>query len=219
MEDIARFLLFPLLGALIGAFSVYLLGLRTNALSRRAAYIEKQLSDFYSPLAAYRKRIRAKSELRERISVIANEAWQEICEPYSRGGHVFHEHKERFVPFEKIIEYDNQQFEQELLPYYRKMLEIFTDKYWLADPDTRAYYQDYLEYVEIWGRFMARSLPREVHMKIKHAEERILAFYKHVEERMEQLRQDLKDERFVGFRVAGLTINSGRPAPLRRIND
>ena len=200
----------------MGAFAVYLLGLRTNALSRRATYIEKQLSEFYSPLAAYRKRIRAKSELRERISALAHEAWQEICEPYSKGGHIFHEHKERFAPFEKIIEYDNQQFEQELLPYYRKMLEIFTDKYWLADPDTRAYYQDYLEYVEVWDRFMAQSLPREVLVKIKHAEENILAFYEHLERRMEELRQDLKDEKFVGLRIAGLTIGSSRPTRLRR---
>jgi hypothetical protein len=129
---------------------------------------------------------------------------------------MMHDYEERFAPFKKIIEYDNRQFKEELFPLYRKMLDAFTDNYWLADTDTRAYYQEFLEFVEIWERFLADSLPHEVLEKLEHAEQAILLFYDHLEARLDQLRRELKDEQFVGIRIAGLTIGSSRPSRFRR---
>jgi hypothetical protein len=60
--------------------------------------------------------VRALSELRERISGIADETWQERVQ--KEGAKSAH-----FEPFGRIIEYDNEQMKIELLPHYYKMLK------------------------------------------------------------------------------------------------
>jgi hypothetical protein len=109
-------ILWQSLSALVGAAVVYVFGIRQLSIARRNAFIEKQLSEFYSPLAGYRKQIRTKSELRLKISNAANEAWQELLP----------DTHEQFEPYKKIIEYDNNQFREELMPLYEKMLDLFT---------------------------------------------------------------------------------------------
>jgi hypothetical protein len=187
-------ILWQALSALVGAVVVYVFGIRQLSIQRRNAFIEKQLSEFYSPIAGYRKRIRTKSELREKISSAANEAWQELCARDSEAG--IRTTQEQFAPYKKIIEYDNHQFREELLPLYEKMLDLFTEKYWLADADTRAYYQGFLEYVEIWKRFLAEAIPVEVVTKLGHTEKTQHPFYDHLEQRISALQTEVKDLRF-----------------------
>ncbi|MGR0482960.1 MAG: hypothetical protein ACTFAL_16590 [Candidatus Electronema sp. V4] len=195
--SLTQILLIPSLSTLIGALVAYLLGVRSSSIGRRAAYIERQLSEFYSPLAAYQMRIKSKLELRSRVSELADQCWQEI----EQTKRPFHDHKERFFSsHQKQIEYDWQQFREELIPLYRKMLEVFTDKYWLADPDTRQYYQTYLDHVELWERHLSGSLPFEVSKMIRREQDKLESFYEHLEERMEKLRQELKDEKFFRYR-------------------
>lgn len=172
--------------ALIGAVVVYVFGIRQLSIQRRNAFIERQLSELYSPMAGYRKRIRAKSELREKIARTTNEAWQENL-PDSHEG---------FEPYRKSIDYDNAQFREELIPLYNKILDLFTEKYWLADDDTRAFYQGYLEYVEIWNRHLAESIPGEVITKLGHAEKNNYPFYEHLEQKISALQREVKDLRF-----------------------
>ncbi len=202
--SLSQILLIPLLSTLTGAFVAYLLGVRSSSIGRRAAYIERQLSEFYSPLAAYRMRIRAKGELRSRISELADQNWKRICTRHSKTNVPFYDNEDHleqhFAPYKRIVEYDNQQFRQELFPLYRKMLEIFTEKYWLADPDTRQYYQVYLDFVELWERYLSESLPVEVLRNIQDDKDKLKPFFDHLEERMEKLRQELKDEKFFRYR-------------------
>jgi hypothetical protein len=187
--------LWQILSALTGASIVYIFGIRQLLIQRRNAFIEKQLSEFYSPIAGYRKRIRTKSELRERISAAANEAWQEICadDPLADSAS---QTRDLFAPFKKITEYDNDQFRGELMPLYRKMLDVFTEKYWLADPDTRSHYQDFVEFVEIWERHLVRSIPGEVITKLGHTEKNVHQFYEHLEQKISDLQTEIKDLRF-----------------------
>jgi len=189
-------ILLQMLSALVGAIIVYIFGIRKISVQLRNAFIEKQLSAFYSPIAGCRKRIRAKSELREKISGVASASWQEICARDSEAKQIMHNHEELFAPYKSIIEYDNQQFREELMPLYRKMLDVFTEKYWLADKDTRAYYQDFLEFVEIWERFLAEALPGEVIKKLGHTEENLRPFYEHMEQKLSALQAEVKDQRF-----------------------
>ena len=101
------------------------------------------------------------------------------------------DHEERFAPFKKIIDYDNEQLRAELVPKYREMLALFTNRYHLADADTRAFYQEFLEFVEIWNRWLAEALPPEVWTKLDHTEERVKPFYDHLELKMQQLQAEL----------------------------
>jgi hypothetical protein len=89
-----------------------------------------------------------------------NTSWTEICDRHAKANQIMNNHDELFAPYRKIFEYDNRQLTVELIPLYRKMLDVFTEHYWLADSDTRAYYQEFLEFVEVWERFLAESLPR-----------------------------------------------------------
>jgi hypothetical protein len=68
---------------------------------------------------------------------------------------------------------------------------LFTERYFLAATETRAFYQLFLEFVEIWDRSLADSLPREVHEKLDHREENLHAFYEHLESKMEELQGEI----------------------------
>lgn len=179
----------PVISGLIGAGVVYYFGVRQLVAQRRLAFVERQLSESYAPLAGLRKQIRAKSELRERVSEAAETTWQSICDSY--GGAPMHDHEERFAPFKKIIEYDDEQLRQELFPKYREMLTLFTDRYHLASPDTRAFYQPFLEFVEIWNRWLAEALPAEVVKELGHGEEGLHSFYEHLEFKMDALQKEV----------------------------
>jgi hypothetical protein len=93
--------LWQILSALVGATVVYVFGIRQLSIQRRNTFIEKQLSEFYSPIAGYRKRIRTKSELRLKISIAADEVWREICDRES--ALPIQSDEARFAPFKKVI--------------------------------------------------------------------------------------------------------------------
>lgn len=193
-------LLFQILSALVGALTVYIFGIRKLAIEHRNAFLEKQLSQFYSPIAGYRKRIRTKSELRVKISNAAEASWQEICASASKANQTEIE-KEQFAQYKGIIEYDNQQLREEFMPLYRKMLDVFTANYWLADEDTRAYYQNFVEFVEIWERHLEAKLPGAVIRKLDHTEENVFPFYEHLDQKLSELQTELKDKPFWSMRL------------------
>lgn len=178
-----------LLSASISALVVYYFGIRQLAKQRSSDFRKEQLSQFYAPLAGMRKQVRAKSELRLKVSQAANAAWQEICEQYR--GAIMHDHEDRYAPFRKIIEYENTQLESELLPIYREMLKLFTERYHLAETETREFYDSFVEFVEIWNRWMAEALPGEVLEKLNHGEEHVLPFYEHLEKRVATLQSEI----------------------------
>jgi hypothetical protein len=105
--------------------------------------IREQLDRFYSPLLGIRERLRANGETRLKVSAAAEAAWRNLCsrvegsDPVSRADAFLKLEKERFPGFEKIIEYNNRQLAEEVVPLYRRMVEIFTGNMWLAEPSTR----------------------------------------------------------------------------------
>jgi hypothetical protein len=84
-----------------------------------------------------------------------------------------------------------KQFHEELMPKYREMLTLFTNKYHLADADTRAFYSPFLEFVEIWNMWLAESLEPDVPGKLGHAEENVKPFYAHLEATMQALQDEI----------------------------
>lgn len=179
----------PLLSAILGATVGSYASVRHLLIQRRTAWRERQLAEFYAPLAGIRKQIRAKSELRTKISEAAHAAWQDICRSY--GTNVMEGHEAKFRPFQKLFDYDNAQLTAELIPKYREMLAIFTERYHLAKPETRAHYQEFLEFVEIWNRSLAGALPSQVLTILAHSEEKVRPFYDHLESTMQQLQDEI----------------------------
>jgi len=132
-------------GVLIGGW----LSSRREESERRLAFVEKQLSGFYSPMQGLREENR-------------------------------------------IIEFDTDKLQKELLPAYRRMADLFRENYWLAQKETRVYYPAVLEYVEIWERWIGGSLPVEVWRKLNHTEDNLAGFYRHVSSIHDELRLKLE---------------------------
>jgi len=163
-------------------------GLKQVMIRKKLDFVELQLREFYSPLLGCHKEIRAKSELRLKISNAASEAWKEKCEKNSEPSI---NHEKKFEPYKKLIEYNNEQLRNDLLPLYHNMLMIFRKNYWLAEPQTRKWYSELCDFVEIWDRWISESIPKEVIEKLDHSEERLKPFYQELENQNYILRNKL----------------------------
>lgn len=175
-----------LVGVVIGA---WLTG-RRDRRQRRLAFVEKQLESFYSPMLGLRHEIRMRGKLRLRIHDAADTVWRELCK---QAREVSVEalrdlSRDRDTEFKRLIEYDNTRLQDGLLPAYRQMVKLFRENLWLADPDTRAYSQPLIEFVELWARWLAKSIPAEVLECLGHSEKTLQAFYDHLQQRHDALR-------------------------------
>ena len=179
-------------GVLIGSW----LANRQQREQRKLAFIEKQLKYFYSPLLGIRNEIRMLSELRLKISKSADANWRRLCEEARAAGGVETLQKvtdERREEFMGSIEYDNRQLTESLLPSYHRMVSIFRENYYLADQETREYFRPLLEFVDIWDRWLDKSIPYEVAEDLGHGEEPLHPFYEDLERKHDELRRKLVD--------------------------
>jgi hypothetical protein len=100
---------------------------------------------------------------------------------------------ERWPSFEAVIKYDNDQLKTRLIPTYRKMLNLFRDNLWLAEPSTRGHFQKLTEFVEIWERYLSGTVRKEVPEALGHQEANLDAFYKDLTDEHDRLRQALAE--------------------------
>lgn len=178
-------------GVMLGA---WLTGKRETR-QRELAFIERQLCGFYSPLLGIRSEIHMRSELRLKIQKTADAEWRSLCKEKQKVGVDALQtlSSERGEEFQKIIEYDNQQLREELIPAYRRMVNLFRDNMWLAEPETKGHFGPLLEFVELWERWLAKSLPPEVITALEHGEGSLHQFYEHLQKKHDELREKLKN--------------------------
>jgi hypothetical protein len=177
-------------GVLVGAW----LTSRRDRQQRRIAFREKQLSLFYSPLLGVRNEVQAYGALRVRVQGEADTAWRQLC---SETEHLSVEERqritrERSAEFTRVTEFDDERLHKELLPAYRRMVALFRENYWLAEPSTREFYADVLEFVDIWQRWTEKSLPVEVLERLAPNEEKLNPFYDHLTRMHDELRSILR---------------------------
>ncbi len=145
--------------------------------------LQRKLEEFYGPLLAIRSQIKAKSELRLKISQLAGEEWPKLIATARESGveRVMQVEKERFPEYEKLIEYENKQLREETLPAYRDMVSLFISKMHLAESATRDPLVELINFVEVWDRWTDGSLPREVLPRLDHSEKRLYPLYDDLE--------------------------------------
>ena len=184
MEEILKTIEFiiPPLATLLAGYIGVRYGLKQVKEEKRLEFIEKQLKEFYSPLLGRRKLIRAKSEFRLKVEKISKQQWEENA---NKG------FKQSIESVDKEIEYNNSQLNNEFLPMYREMLTIFKNNYWLAEPETKIFYNELVEYVEGWDRWLAKGVTAETMQKIGHTEEKLTPFYEEIDKRVDILRNEL----------------------------
>jgi hypothetical protein len=94
--------------------------------------------------------------------------------------------------FQGMIEANNEQLRGDLVPKYNEMLRIFRDKMALAEPSTLAHFGRFFEFVEMWNRSIAGTLPGAVVEAVGHSEDELQPFYRDLEEHAAQLRGELR---------------------------
>lgn len=159
----------------------------TQKISRKNDRLRDQLREFYSPLLGIHFQIKAKSEVRRKVTSIAHESWPNGEKKKQRD-------EEESAAYAKLFDYNNSQLINELVPLYRKMLDYFTEHMWLAEQSTIAHYPVLVEFVEIWNRFLGGSLPKEALNSIEHKESNIFPFYEDLKSNFARLKAELKEE-------------------------
>lgn len=147
---------------------------------------ERQYREFYSPMIACLKEIKAKNLITVKVSKASSEAWRELCANSPRP---MPNHDKEFEPYKKSIEYANKQLEQEILPLYNKMLSIFSEKYGLANSEIQKGYDEFCEFVEIWNRWITHSIAVDTIEKLDHREKKLFPFYDELEKQTNILRK------------------------------
>jgi hypothetical protein len=178
-------------GVVVGAVLAGWLTSRREREKRRLEFVSKQLGEFYSPMLGLRSEVAAHSALRVRLQDEAGAAWKDLCDGVAPGPESQQLTATRFPKFEALIQYDNDKLRTKLMPAYRKMLEVFRDKLWLAEADTRAHYPTLVEFVDVWERYLSDSLPGEVLKRIDHSEAKLHPFYADLQVQHDRLRAEV----------------------------
>jgi len=182
-------LLTTAIGALLGSATGLLVALQVWRVQRAGDFRQKQLSEFYSPLAGWVKKTRAYNTFDQRIWPEYEEVWQKLVTKY--GNHIPESIEEDSKRFRKRVDYANDQNRKLIVPLYRRMLEHFTDNYWLAEPQTRDYYQAFFEFVEIWIMQEEEVLAFELKERIRPDMKQVSAFFDHLEETLTRLQGEV----------------------------
>jgi len=182
-----------IIGAAVGASVAGWISSKNSKHERRQRLLQQRLEEFYGPLLAIRSRIKAKSELRLKISQLAGEEWPKLAAAAQSGGfeRIEQLQKERWPEYEKVFEYEGKQLRGEILPAYREMVSLFISKMHLAESATRNYLAELINFVEVWDRWTDGSLPREVLPRLDHSEKRLYAFYEDLEKQLAALQHAL----------------------------
>jgi hypothetical protein len=161
-----------LLGVLIGTIAATINAKRERKMTR----LKAQLQEFYSPMLGVRSEIKAKSDVRLKVTSIASGAF---AEEFGRGpsGERISPPTDVVEKYEAIHGYNNTQLRESLIPLYRQMLDHFTHHMHLAESSTRVNYDTLCEFVEIWNRSLDESLPSKVAERLSHDEGTLQGLY------------------------------------------
>ena len=193
-EDVNELLkaLIPATAALMGVALGGWLTLRNQRQERRHSRVREQLEQFYSPLLSLRETIRSKTLTMAGLADAAKAALIENPRPALRDSDDNPVSPVLPEEFEAILDYQHRQFADELLPLYAKMLTIFSDHYWLAEPSTRAHHNALAYFVEIWEQTVKGNVPAAVVEGLSHSEASLLPLDRDLLQQLERLRSELK---------------------------
>jgi len=183
-----QFTIAPITTLLAGVYGVKY-GIKQFKEQKKIDIVENQLNKFYSPLLALHKEIKSKGEVRFKLKKAGDIVWEKMSAEISIYDEKTTADAIKYV--DKEIDYNNKQFEDELLPLYSKMIEIFRDNFWLAEPETRKYYYNLIEFVEIWKRWLLKTIIPDVIKEIDQGEANLHPFYEELENRTNILKDKI----------------------------
>lgn len=179
-----------LVGVIVGSW----LTARHQRVERRNARSREQLMEFYAPLRGMRAEIKAKSEVRVKIHAAGQKLWPEKFAGVTDPDVKRRIYEDAWPGYEKTLKYSDEQLKNEIIPTYQKMVAHFASHMGYAEESTIAHYLGFVEFVEIWNRFLQGSLPREVADELSHAESKLYPLYDDIELNAKRLSDELKNE-------------------------
>jgi hypothetical protein len=184
-------------GGLLGTIGTQWATGRREKAARHVAFKKQQLEEFYGPLLATHKEIRARSELRVKLqAALDGQHTEAMLQAGVSGGADRHDRindaTDAHIPtILTNIQDEGQTFRDVLMPRYRSMINVFRDKMFLAEPETRQYFGQLIEFVDVWDKILADKLPPSVAPAINHTEANLSPFYTHLEEVHDRLRREV----------------------------
>jgi hypothetical protein len=96
---------------------------------------------------------------------------------------------------DRRVEYDKRQTEEDELPNYKKMRDLFIERMYLAENSTRSYLPEVIKFVEMYDRWINKSMPSTVLAGLDHREESLYPLYEDLETQFAILQQKLSESR------------------------
>ena len=179
----------PAIAGLVGVLVGGWITTRSQKIERQHQRIREQLANFYSVLLGIRSQIRGKSEVRLKLRTITQKSQQAALIQAQDDPRIT---STKQAEFRQLINYDNWQLQEELVPSYREMLAHVTKNMWLAEPSTLEHYDALAEYVELWNRALEKAIPDDVVLQLDHDEKKLYPFYDDLASQFKRLREELK---------------------------
>jgi hypothetical protein len=174
-------------GGLLGNLLTQFLTGKREKDARKVAFRKQQLEEFYGPLLATHKEIRARSELRVKLQEAIDSKHLEDMVMAGPAG-VEGSADVNIPVILTNIRDESETFREVLMPRYREMINIFREKMWLAEPETRKFFPGLIEFVDVWDKILGDNIPRSIAPAIGHTENNLSPFYKHLEGEHDRLR-------------------------------
>jgi hypothetical protein len=137
--------------------------------------------------------ILAKGQRRVKVTGASDSAWRKLVA--RRQGNVdrlYQLSEERMPDFAKIIEEDNREMVEEIMPRYHEMVALFRDRMALAESSTVEHFGALVEFVDLWDRWLQRTIPPEVIEELEHSEAMLYPLYEDLADNFARLKAELK---------------------------
>ncbi len=179
-----------LVGVVVGGW-VTTLGQKKQ---RQHDRFREQFNGFYAPMLGIRSWILAKGQRRVRVSGASDAAWRRLVA--SRRGSVEALQtlsEDRMPDFKKIIEEDNRELAEEIIPRYHEMVDMFRERMALAESSTVEQFGALVEFVDLWDRWLDCTIPGEVIVELEHGEDKLAPLYEDLVHHFDRLKAELKE--------------------------
>jgi hypothetical protein len=178
-----------LLGVIVGGW----ITARNQRRERQHNRVREQLQDFYSPLSGMRARIHAKQVSLHKLTEASHATFNNLAAlPSGASPDVHFKYVDGRVPdFAKMMDENNRQVSEEIIPLYRQMVEHFSTHIYLAEDSTRQHFDTLVEVAETLDRLARKTLPLEVAATLSQDPEKLKPFYQDLETQLAQLRRQL----------------------------
>src|SRR5262249_5142042 len=143
-------------GGWIGSCITHWMTIRREMAARAVQFRKQQLEQFYGPLLAMHKEIRARSELRVKLQEAIDT--QHMADMLHAGPGKTEEASDAAILAN--IRDEHETLRSVLMPRYHEMIDVFRDKMWLAEPETREYFKNLIEFVDVWAPRIKRPVAR-----------------------------------------------------------